>query len=272
MFNAGERFAVGIGAMLVIGILVLALCVRVVGVGKVGVVTQLGQVNREVQSGVMLKLPWPFETLSKFDVKTQKDESEAAAASQDLQDVNATVVTNYHIEPGKVGTLYRTVGTDYKKRIIDPAIQESVKATTAKYPISDLITRRAEVKEAVLKSLRDRLAPRGILVEDISLTNLTFSKAFTQAIEQKQVAQQQAEQAKYLVDKAKNEAAAQIATAEGKATADVARAKGDAEAQRLRQQSLTPELLQQQAIEKWNGAMPTYYGSGSFLFNIPVSK
>lgn len=255
-----SKAPVVIGTLVLATILFWALCVRVVSVGKVGVVTQLGHVSREAGEGVMLKLPWPFEQLHKFDVKTQKDDAKAAASSQDLQDVNATVVTNFHIERGKVGQLYRTVGTDYKARIIDPAIQESVKSTTAKYPIAELITKRSEVKQAVLTTLRERLASRGILVEDISLTNMEFSRAFTIAIEQKQVAEQQAQQAKYGAEKAANEAQAEIN-----------RAKGQAEAQRLLKETITAEVLQKQAIDKWNGVMPLYVGQGS-IFSIPLNK
>lgn len=239
-----------------------------VGVGQVSVITRLGSVNREVGSGVHVKIPWGIEHSNKFDVKTQKDTAEAAAASQDLQDVQATVVTNYHIEAGKVGELFRTVGTDYKARIIDPAIQESLKAATAKYPIGELITKRAEVKETTLKALQSRLAFRGIMVEDISLTNFEFSTAYKGAITQKQVAEQQAQQAKYLAEKANNEAEAAIN-----------QARGQAESQRLLNETASDKTIelkqletQQQAIAKWNGSMPSYYGGGNLLFNIPGGK
>jgi regulator of protease activity HflC (stomatin/prohibitin superfamily) len=248
-------------AKLVLGLIVVLWIVfgsiRTVGVGQIGVVTRLGQVNRELNSGVSFKFPWPIEKLDKFDVKTQKDEAVAAAASQDLQDVTAKVVTNYHLEAGKVGELYRTVGTDYKARLIDPAIQESLKSTTSKYAVADLIVRRAEVKEAALTALKARLAPRGIIIEDLSLTDLNFSQAFTQAIEAKQVAEQQAQQAKYLAEKATNEAAAQVATA-----------RGQAESQAIVQSTLTPELLQKMSIEKWNGALPQVTSGATPFVNL----
>jgi prohibitin 1 len=232
----------------------------VVGVGQDAIVTRFGTISHEYGSGIHFKMPF-IESVHKFDVKTQKDTADAAAASQDLQDVKVTVVTNYHIEQGKVGELYRTVGDDYKARVLDPAIQESVKASTAKYPIAQLVTNRPDVKEAILKSLQARLEFRGIKIEDISLTNLEFSSSFSAAIERKQVAEQSSQQAKFAAEKAANDAQAEIN-----------KAQGDAEAQRLRQSTLTPELLQQQAIARWNGAMPTYYGGGNLLFNIPTSK
>ncbi len=251
-------------ALVLLAISLLFGSFRIIGVGQVGVVTRLGNVNREMQSGFNLKIPF-VETVHKFDIKTQKDQAEASAASQDLQDVQATVVTNYHIEQNKVGELYRTVGVDYKARIIDPAIQESIKASTAKFPIGELITKRAEVKELALKALQSRLAFRGIIVEDISLTNFEFSAAYKNAITQKQVAEQQAQQAAFLAEKAKNEANATIATA-----------TGQSEAQRLLRETANDQTLalrtlevEQQAIAKWNGVMPSYNGAGNLLFNIP---
>ncbi len=259
-------------AVILLGLITLFTSFTSVGVGQVIVITRLGSVNREVGSGIHPKLPWGIERSNKFDIKTQKDEAKASAASSDLQDVEAIVVTNYHIEAGKVGELFRTVGIDYKIRVIDPAIQESLKASTAKYAIGELITKRAEVKETALKALQARLSFRGIVVEDISLTDFVFSGAYKAAITQKQVAEQQAQQAKYLVEKNTNEAAAAVAAAEGNAKAEIAAATGKAEAQRLLQQSLTPELLKKYATDKWDGKLPVNYygGSGDFLFNIPA--
>lgn len=253
------RYAV-IAAVTLVAILWLFTSVEVVGVGQVGIVTRFGQINREAQSGIALKLPTPFERLDKIDVKTQADTAKAEAASIDLQDVFTTVVTNYHIDPAKVGTLYRTVGVDYKARIIDPAIQESVKAATAQYPIADLVVKRPDVKANITKSLTERLARNDIIVDAVSITNLTFSPAYTQAIEQKQVAQQAAEKAVFDTQKAKQEAQSAIEAA-----------TGQAEAQRLIQQSATSETLEQQAIARWDGKLPTYLGQGS-VFNIPLSK
>ena len=231
--------------LLVILILFVGFMFRIVGVGQVGVLTSFGQVQREVNSGAYVKLPW--QSLVQFDIKTQKDQAEAAASSQDLQDVNITMVTNYHINPSQIDNLYRTVGIDYKARIIDPAIQESIKSTTSQYAIANLIVERSKVKDAALKALQARLGSRGIIVEDISLTNIGFSAEFTKAIEAKQVAQQQAEQAQFNVQKAQL----------------------DAQANAVQQAALTPEILQQQAIAKWDGHVPTALGTGT-IFNLPL--
>lgn len=241
-----NALVIKVGLAVAAVVLLLMLCVRVVGVGEVGVKTRFGQVVSQHNSGILVKLPWPIERLYTFDIKTQKDQAEVAAASGDLQDVNSTIVTNYHIDSSKVGNLFSTVGTDYKARIIDPAIQESFKATTAQYAVSELVTKRPELKSKSLAVLKSRLAQRGIIVEDISITNLAFSPSFTRAIEQKQVAEQQAQQAQFNLQKA------QI----------------DAQAQATQKESLTPEILQKMAIEKWDGKLPQATGGNVPFINI----
>lgn len=239
----------GLLISLAIGFFLLLMSFTIIGVGEVGVVTRLGNVNRELGSGIHMRIPWPFERIHKFDVKIQKDEAKVAAASSDLQDVNATIALNYSLERGSVDDVFKNIGTEYKERIIDPSVQESFKAVSAQYPISELISKRGEVKDKVRDALKERLGKNGILVTDVSIVNLEFSKEFTAAIEQKQVAEQKVQEANFALERVRKEA----------------------EAQRVQKETLTPEILQQQAINKWNGVMPTYLGGGS-VFNIPLAK
>lgn len=233
-------------------------CFRIVGVGQVGLVTRFGRINREAGSGVLIKLPWPMERLSKISIQVQKEQAIAAASTSDLQDVNTTLALNYHIDPNHVKELYTSIGGDYKVRVIDPAIQEAFKATSAQFTATELLQKRPLVKERAFEILKSRLEHRNIIVDDVSIINFNFSRQFTQAIEAKQVSAQQAEQAKYEVEKAKNQAAAAIVAAQGQKTS-----------QQLVKQTLTPELLQKYAIDKWNGVMPLYIGGGA-VFNIPL--
>lgn len=240
----------GVIIVTVLGLLFLwaLLSVRVVGVGKQAVVTRFGNIVGEWQSGLHVHAPWPIEGAKSYDIRVQKEDAEASAASQDLQDVKSTLVVNYHLDAARVAELHRTVGPDYKKRLIEPSIQESFKAVTAKFPISELITKRGELKSESLKSLKNRLEGRGIIIDDLSITNLAFSPEYTHAIELKQVAQQQAEQAQFNLQKANL----------------------DAQANQVQTAALTDSILQQQAIAKWNGVLPTTItGSGS-IFSIPV--
>lgn len=228
-----------------------------VGTGEIAVMTRFGRVTgQELGEGFHLK--HPFDTPNKYDVKVQKIETAAAAASKDLQDVNSSIVINYELERGKVSEVHRTVGKLYQSKIIDPAIQEVFKASTAKFDATQLITDRSSVKADAYELLRDRLSAYGITVRDLSITNFSFSNEFAKAIEAKQVAQQAAEQAKFNALKAEQDAQAAIN-----------RARGEGESQRLIQATVTPLTLQKEAIEKWDGKLPTYMGQGS-VFNIPL--
>lgn len=220
-----------------------------VGAGETGVVTQFGKVTgRELQPGLSIVTPF-VQDVWIADTRIQKEQTDAEAASTDLQTVKATVAVNYHLDHGKVSSIYQNIGENYKDRVIDPAIQESIKATVSKFNAADLISNRQAVKDSADKVLADRLAPYGIIVDAVSIVNFDFSDDFNKAIEQKQVAQQQAEQAQYHLEQAQK----------------------DAQAQEAQKESLTPEILEQQAINKWDGKMPQYVGSGS-VFNIPLTK
>lgn len=233
----------------VIGLLLLFMCVRTVDAGKVGVITRFGEVSREVQSGLAFKLPWPIEAMYLMDTRIQKQEEEAEAATSDLQVVSATLAVNYALNRERATSVYKEIGPEYNERVVIPAVQESFKAATAEYTASELLTRRPEVKQKALEVIKRRIEPYGIRVEDISIVNFSFSPDFTRSIEQKQVAAQEAERARFNLD----------------------RARLDAEAQNAQKQSLSPELLQKMAIDKWDGNMPQYLG-GDSVFNIPLSR
>lgn len=258
--------AIATGAILLLLVITFFSLLRSIDTGKVGVVTQYGQVTgRELDEGLNFVAPWGINRVTEYDTKTQKVTAEAKAATKDLQDVTATVVMNYGVNRGKVSEVHQRVGKEYQSIEIDPQVQEAFKAVSARYTASELITNRAEVKNAVLENLRERVQKDNrYTVHDIAITNFTFSAEFNAAIEAVQVANQQ-------VAKARQE----LETTKVQAEKDIAAARGAAEAQRLQQQTITPELLelrkiesQNHAINKWNGVLPTTQaGDGSnFLF------
>lgn len=234
-------------------------CFRTVGAGQVGIVTRFGDVNRVATSGIALKLPWPIERIEKMETRVQKEEQDATAATSDLQDVNGKLALNYALDNATALRVYKELGKDYKERVVTPAVQESFKAATAQYTAQELITKRAEVKAYAYKAIKGRLDKYGIRVVDLNIVNFSFSAAFNAAIESVQVANQN-------VAKARQE----LETTKVEAEKSIAAANGQAEAQRLQQQTLTPELLQKYAIDKWNGALPTTTASDGTIFNIPV--
>lgn len=239
-----------IGRIILVVIVVLGLftSVKQVGTGQLAVVTRFGKVSsRELGEGLHLVAPLGIDKMVRYDVKVQKDESEVRAASRDLQDVTATLALNYRLEAVRVKEIHQQVGPLFAIKLIDPALQETFKATSARYSASELITNRSEVKAEALKGIKERLEKFGIVVDDLSIVDFTFSPAFAKAIEEKQVAQQNAERSRFNLE------AAQI----------------DAQAQQAQAVTLSPLFLQKQAIEKWDGKMPQYLGDGA-VFNIPL--
>jgi regulator of protease activity HflC (stomatin/prohibitin superfamily) len=246
-------------------VLFFVLCFRTVGAGQVGIVTRFGEVSRVQTSGIAIKLPYPVERLEKMEIRVQKEEQLANAATSDLQDVNAKLALNYALDSSTALKVYKELGKEYKDRVVTPAVQESFKAATSQYTANQLITERAEVKAKAFDVIKARVAKYGIRVVDLNIVNFSFSPEFTKAIEDKQVAQQLAGKAVQDLERIKVEAE-QVIT----------RARGDSEAQRLQQSSLTPELVRMKeietqfhAIQKWDGHMPQYAG-GNNIFSIPL--
>ncbi|HPK53103.1 MAG TPA: prohibitin family protein [Smithellaceae bacterium] len=230
-----------------------------VGPGQRGIVLNFGAVQQQVlEEGLHFRVPLMQEIIM-MDVKVQKAETDAAAASSDLQDVSSRVALNYHIVPDRANVVYQKIGIQFKERIIDPAILEVVKAVTAKYTAEELITKRPSVSEAMRMALTDRLRAHNIAVDAFSIVIFSFSKVFTEAIEAKQTAEQLALKAKRDLERIKIEA-------EQKITA----AKAEAESLRLQRANISADLIElrrieanMKAIEKWNGILPQVTGGGA---------
>lgn len=248
-----------LGFVLLVLVLFFLSSVVIVPTGEVAVVTQFGKVTgRELDPGFNVELPSPFQSATLFDTKVQKEQTDASAASSDLQQVDTTVAVNYHLNRDTVNKIFQNVGEDYKAKLIDPAVQESVKATTAKYNATELITNRALVKDAVDASLVARLSTYGIIVDNTSIVNFSFSSDFEKAIEEKQVASQNVLAEQQNLDKIKVQA---------QETVTQAQAQHDANA--LLQQTLTDQVLQQKAIDKWDGHLPQVSGTSTPFISIP---
>ena len=230
-----------------------------VGAGQRGIVLNFGAVQKQVlDEGLHLRIPVMQEVVL-MDVKVQKAETDAAAASADLQDVTSRVALNYHVVPDQANVVYQKIGVQFKERIIDPAILEVVKAVTAKYTAEELITKRPAVSEAMRRNLMDRLIVNNIAVDAFSIVTFSFSKVFTEAIESKQTAEQLALKAKRDLDRIKIEAEQKITTA-----------RAEAESLRLQRANISPDLIElrkieanMKAIEKWNGILPQVTGGGA---------
>jgi regulator of protease activity HflC (stomatin/prohibitin superfamily) len=221
--------------------------------GKRGILMQLGTVKEVYEPGLHFQIPL-ITNVVVMDVQTQKSQDTVDAASKDLQQIEATVALNYHVDPANVDKLYQQVGLEFSTRVIDPAIQESVKEVTAKYTAEELIAKRAEVKVEIFKSLDARLKNYFIMTDDVSIVNFNFSKEFNDSIEAKQTAVQNALKAENDLKRIQIEAQQRIETA-----------KADAESIRIQGEALKENagLVQLKMVEKWNGQLPYYSATGA---------
>jgi len=221
----------------------------VISPGERGVVVNRGKVTGQVYDEGWYFYNSLTKDIVQFDTRSKLNTEKIAAASEDLQDVNMEIAVQYRISPDNVASIVENIGKqkDIDQKIVDPAIQETVKAASAKFPIGDVIKKRAELKHNIEVAMIERLSGYGIIVEEVSIKNILFSEQFTNAIEKKQVAEQQKLQAGF------------------EAEAVVATAKGKAEAQKIEGEALraNPEVLELRKIERWNGAMPVYMMGGS---------
>ena len=233
-----------------------------IGAGERGIVLNFGAVQKDVfGEGLHFRIPI-MQKIVRVDVKVQKAVTDAVSGSADLQDVTSSVALNYHIIPDKANVVYQTLGVEFKERIIDPAIQEVMKAVSAKYTAEELITKRAAVSEAMRGNLAERLLAYNIAVDAFSIVSFSFSKVFAEAIEAKQAAEQLALKAKRDLDRIRIEA-------EQKVTA----AKAEAESLRLQRANISTDLIELRkieanlkAIDKWNGILPQVTGGGAVPF------
>ncbi|MDD5256911.1 MAG: prohibitin family protein [Methanothrix soehngenii] len=221
-----------------------------------GVLLTWGEVSdNPIDPGIHYRIPF-MQKVERFNVKTQKYEAEGTAASKDLQTVNTKVAVIYHLNPESVPKIYAELGQHYDDSIIQPTVQEVLKASSARFSAEQLITNRSIVAGTIQDSLYQRLHPYGIIVESTAITDFKFSESFTQAIEAKVTASQQMLKAETDLKRIHVEAQQKVA-----------QAKAEAEALNLQKQAITPELIelrkvemQTKAVEKWDGKMPVYTG------------
>lgn len=235
----------------------------IVPAGNRGVVLQLGAVSGILGEGFHFRVP-VMQKIVTFNVQVQKNETDAAAASKDLQTISSKIALNYHVDPKTVSRIFQNIGMGFEAKVIDPAVQEAVKAIIARYTAEELITKRQQVALEIQELLTSRLRKSDIIVDAFSVVNFDFSDEFNKAIEAKQTAEQMALKAQRDLQRIKIEA-------EQKVTG----AKAEAEALRIQKAEVTPELVrlreievQKQAVEKWDGKMPQVTGGATPFINV----
>ena len=258
------RIPQGLGKKIaVIGVVIACLIVvggstGIVGAGQRGVLLRFGAVTGTIKAeGLYFKIPFADE-VTLMSTQLQKYTASVGSSSKDLQLVTTEVTLNYQLKASSVGEIYRSMRQDYESRVIQPYIQEAVKSTTANFDAEELITQRPQVKDELQNLMAERLAPLGIVVVQLSITDFRFSATFQDSIEAKVKAVQQALEAENALKRVEFEAQQAIT-----------RAEAEAKGLELQKAQITEQLLalrrievQGRAVEKWNGVMPQVVTSG----------
>lgn len=251
LFNKKIRV---IGILGIILLILLSTSFTTIKSGEVGIRIRFGKVlDQNTNEGVNYKLPF-IERIEKMNVRVQKIEISTDSSSKDLQDVEMTLAVNYQIKRKEAKNLYKTVGNGYREVILQPAIEESIKAVTSKYTAEELITNRSEVSTKCMEELNKKVEKYGLTINDFNITNFSFSQEFEHAIEEKQVAEQKVLTAKQELEKEKIEAEKKVVAAEA-----------EKKANELKQASLTENIIKEKMIEKWNGELPKVTGSNNIM-------
>ena len=263
--------------------LVVGLCTCQVPTGYTAIITTFGKVeDHTLESGFHLKSP--FQRIILMDNREQKTSFSTQAFSSDIQQVDVTGSINYAINKSTAMTLFKEVGTDYFNKLINPRMLENTKAVFSKYTAENLVAAREQLSTQIRDNLSREMERYGISIISISIENVDFTDAFTDAVEAKQVAAQKKLQAEIEQGQKtmETEQQAERQKIEAQAKADVIKVNADAEAYSTRVQaeakaeanrqiaeSLTDELIRYTQVSQWNGEMPKYV-SGSAAEAMPI--
>jgi regulator of protease activity HflC (stomatin/prohibitin superfamily) len=270
--KAGKAVVIAI-AVIIAAIVIATSCVVRIPTGYTGIVTNFGKVtDRTLDPGLHLKAPW--QSVVKMDTRIQVKTVDLSCFSSDIQEVLVNYALNFQIASRDTKTIYSTIGPDYYNVVIVPNVAECVKTVCAKYNAEDLIGERAELANSIEDMLSEKLANYNIIVISTSITDIDFKDSFTDAVEAKQVAQQnklraETEASQKLVE-AEAEANVRKINADAQAYELKVKAEAEAEANRLISESLNNNILQKMYYDNWDGKLPTVMGEGSMsLIQVP---
>lgn len=278
-------------AVIAVAVIVALCCITTVPTGYTGIVTTFGRVeDHTFDAGFHIKSP--FQRVIKMDNRTQKAVETLQAFSSDIQQVDISIAVNYSIDQTTAEKLYKTVGEEYYSKILYPRLLENTKSIFSKYTAEKLVAYREKLSTEITELVTEDVKDYGITVSSISVQDIDFTDAFTNAVEAKQVAQQNKltaqTQQDQLTMEAEQEAQRQVIKAQAdaeqakiaaqadlevtKIQADAAEYAGQKEAAKNKaiSESLTEELVRYYYIQQWNGELPsTMLGeSASILYGI----
>jgi len=252
------------GKMIGLGVIVLLSGVAgcsscsTVDAGEVGLYNRYGQIDEQVAKPGLHFLNPLTTSIEKMTVQAQRWDAKTPVYTQDLQTADVSFALTYSLRPEAAARMRRTVGTEWSGRLIPPIVQSSIKNVFAQYTAMNAVAKRPVLQQRITAVVRERLALRGITVDAFELTNLDYSDAFENAVEQAQVATQRAVAARN-----------QTVTIQEQAKQAVIAAQGRAKATQLEANAIStnPSIVEMRAVEKWNGVLPrNMYGSAPLPF------
>lgn len=211
--------------------------------GERGVVLRFGKLKGIVSEGLNLKIP-VIDEVQRLSIRDNNLTMKAEVSSSDIQTIAVEVGLVYSLDPGQVDRIFQTYGKNIEATLLRPTLSEKINAVIAEYPIETFVEKRAEISNRINTAFANQVTGSGVLVKTLLITNHDFSGEFNKAIEDKKIAEQGALTAKFTLE----------------------RMKLEAEAQMIKQASLSPMVLQEMAINKWDGKMPTYFGGDKLPF------
>lgn len=214
----------------------------IIDTGERGVVLRMGEYRYTMGEGMNFKMPL-MDRVIKMSVRDTTHNSKLEVSSKDMQTIVVETALIYTLDPDKLGNVYKAYGEKYEATVIKPTLAEVTNAVIAAYPIEEFVEKRAEISQKISDAFVMKTKDTGIIVKSLLITNHDFSDEYNKAIEAKKVAEQGALKAKY----------------------DLEKTRLDAEAQTLKQKSLNQMVLQEKAIDKWDGKLPQYYGGNGQL-------
>lgn len=274
-------------------ILIVISCIAIVPTGFTGILTTFGAVeNRTVNAGLNFVAPW--QKVVTLDNRSQKEQIETSVFSSDIQQVDVSMSVNYFIDPETARELYRTVGKNYYDNIMYPRIQENTKSVFSKYTAENLISERELLSEQITQLISEDMDEYGIHIKSVSVENIDFTDAFTNAVEAKQVAAQnkltaetqqaqktmeEEEAAKRAIIAANAEAEQAIIAAQAdlevvqiQAEASLYAGQREAEMNQRISEALTDKLIDYYWIKQWDGELPDTVLSSDSGYMIDLTK
>lgn len=274
--NLSAGKIVGAAIALILVLILLGGSIVVVEAGQTGVILTFGRVSPVVlQEGIHLKVPFAQKVVT-INNRIVKTEVTTEAFSKDLQTVSSVIAVNYHINKSSSADIYKQVGLGYEDVLVMPAINEVLKQVTANYTAQELVSNRGDVSILLDESLNSKLNEYGVMVDDLNIINWDFSEEYINAIEAKQVAEQnliktKTEQEQALVI-ANTDAQKQVIAAQAEADKIKLLAEANAESNRVITESLSDILIRYETLQKWNGELPKVTSGSDTLIDIGLGE